>query len=261
MIEFDQITFKTAPAKGAVITIKYTCAVFSPYFTFGSRLGNVLPYSSSFGKDNEASGLYSSAFGFETKASGFASVAQNTGTVAKYAGQTVVGQYNEEAPAHFIVGSGISDKNRHNALEVYSNRVKINSFLFVDNIFFNDYSSPLGTMRSNSPSSAVSVPSGTSTGTDITSLTLSPGKWIISGRIGYDGNATGNRWLCISTTSKTSSIQVSSPACTGGSYTFLSHTLFANITASTTYYLVGMQNSGSALNARTTSYLSAIKIV
>ncbi len=78
-------------------------------------------YSHSEGYRTTASGSCAHAEGHTTEASGYLSHAQNQGTKASSAYQTAIGRYNEEDTNDkyaFIIGKGISDSVRHNALAV-----------------------------------------------------------------------------------------------------------------------------------------------
>lgn len=80
------------------------------------------------GASTEASGHVSHAEGRYTESSGVASHAQNTGTIAQRESQTAIGEYNiadttgadgtVRGDYALIIGNGISDSNRSNALTV-----------------------------------------------------------------------------------------------------------------------------------------------
>ena len=71
------------------------------------------------GWSTEASGYHSHAEGSETLASGNFSHAGGKGTIAVGTAQTAIGKYNfEDSNALFIVGNGISKKDRQNAFVV-----------------------------------------------------------------------------------------------------------------------------------------------
>lgn len=95
--------------------------------------------------------------------------------------------------------------------------------------------------------------------TNICSISLNAGIWIVFGNVRYASNATGRRALTISSTSQGSNeaMFTSTPAI-NGSYTRLNVSGVVISTATTTYYLIGWQNSGAALNA--IGYIRAVRI-
>lgn len=73
------------------------------------------------GNATEANGPYSHAEGLETHAHGLASHTGGEGTIAKGYAQTVIGMYNAVNDTHLlIIGNGLGDTSRRNALEVWS---------------------------------------------------------------------------------------------------------------------------------------------
>lgn len=87
----------------------------------GNQSKAIGQYSHAEGGSTTASGGCAHAQGSGTVASGNSSSANGVGTVASKYAQTVVGRYNKESEALFIVGDGTSDTNRHNAFEVFDN--------------------------------------------------------------------------------------------------------------------------------------------
>lgn len=74
------------------------------------------------GLRSEASGDVAFAEGLDTKASGYYSHAGGLGTIASGVAQTAVGKYNKEnMNAVFVVGTGSSDTDRRNGLQVLTN--------------------------------------------------------------------------------------------------------------------------------------------
>lgn len=97
---------------------------------------------------------------------------------------------------------------------------------------------------------AVSV--ATSTWTDVASITLGAGRWLIWYTVRFNSNATGRRQSVLSDSSgggSAISIQMTN-ACNAvdGTHTYLKAMDFRNLSASTTMYLQAWQNSGSSLS-------------
>ena len=92
-----------------------------------------------------------------------------------------------------------------------------------------------------------SVPSGTDTA--VRSITLSAGKYLIFAHVAYPSNATGRRYTGISTSSTSTisgAVASDSRLPISDGQTRFTMCGYAAPTASTTYYLVCYQNSGSA---------------
>lgn len=104
-----------------------------------------------------------------------------------------------------------------------------------------------------------SVASGTVT--QLGSVTLQPGLYIIQYTCQFASNATGYRQCSFSTTSSsisdTSHLTDSRAAVTGAT-TQTEVVTIINITATTTYYLLAQQNSGSSLTAYPRCYYSKL---
>lgn len=87
------------------------------------------------------------------------------------------------------------------------------------------------------------------TNTNICSVSLSPGIWLVTGRIRFETNTTGHRTAKISTVSADTSSVISTtmmPAFTG-MWTHVTAIRCLSLASQTTVYLVGWQNSGSTL--------------
>ena len=108
----------------------------------------------------------------------------------------------------------------------------------------NNHSSAIGTVK-HAYASAKSVSSGTNT--NLTSISLEAGTWVITGGVRFPNNATGYRRMNISTSSASGWADVQLPTLSGAS-TQLSYTVIVSPTATTTYYLNCYHNAGSALN-------------
>ena len=80
----DMLSFNTAPANGATITVTYKTKEGAKGFTIGTRKASTTigAYSASIGKDNQASFHYAYAEGLETISDGFATHAEGYKTKA-----------------------------------------------------------------------------------------------------------------------------------------------------------------------------------
>ena len=105
----------------------------------------------------------------------------------------------------------------------------------------------------------VNVPSGTYT--LLHQVTLDPGTWTINGSAAYPSNGTGFRVLAVSFDAGTSSASrdggCSVPA-VNGIATVVRSQKIVRITAQSTLYLIGYQNSGSTLSVG--SRIEAVRI-
>ena len=132
----DDITFTNAPADGAAIVVIYSSDTDeAKAFTLGTRASgyyvglmstvegetNVASgyCSHAEGSVTEANGHYSHAEGVYTEANGLGTHAHGLGTTADYAGQTVIGLFNDnQANSLFEIGNGQNNANRSNAFIV-----------------------------------------------------------------------------------------------------------------------------------------------
>lgn len=110
----------------------------------------------------------------------------------------------------------------------------------------------------------VSLASATSGVSNVESITLTAGMWIIIGGVKFTANATGYRRICLSS-SATGNTEINNlafahaPAVSSSMTTMPTFTTIAYITAaSQTYYLNARQNSGSTLTA--TGYMIAYRL-
>lgn len=111
----------------------------------------------------------------------------------------------------------------------------------------NNHSSAIGTVKDAYLSAAKKVPTGTSTGTPLCSISLEAGTWLITAGVRAPANNTGVRVANVSTTSGDASLVVNQQAVQGAN-TQMRFVIATVATATTTYYLNAMQNSGSELN-------------
>lgn len=103
----------------------------------------------------------------------------------------------------------------------------------------------------DSPSD-VSVPSNISAWTELTSLTVSEGTYLVIGYAVFDNNATGLRGVALSTLASPSGIfsrTITLVNAVSGGHTMLSSIRVMSFTSSQTIRVFGRQNSGSALNS------------
>ncbi|WP_136479900.1 hypothetical protein [Cognatitamlana onchidii] len=116
-------------------------AEYSVAFGYNTQAADT--YASSFGAYTEALGYNSSAFGSGTRASGYYSTSFGRETLADSYNQTTVGSYNTnisssaksfvETDPLFVVGNGINDNDRSDALIVLKNgNTEINGVLTID---------------------------------------------------------------------------------------------------------------------------------
>lgn len=95
--------------------------------------------------------------------------------------------------------------------------------------------------------------------TNVTSINVTAGVWVVYANIAWASNATGRRYAYISTASASSNgVRVASCNAVSGGTTYQNIAGVTVLSATTTFYLVGWQNSGAALNA--TGYLRAVRI-
>ena len=210
-----------------------------------------------------ASGVNAHAEGSVTTASGFDAHAQNGGTVASgdyshagglsttagYDSQTTVGRYNDnQSTTAFEIGNGTADNARSNALAVdWSGNVEA-----AGSITAEGHDSPIG-YRAGNNSGTWSVPNSSETNVpsaNLTPLTLTPGVWIVFAQAEFSSNATGRRFIEI-TTSISGNIgrsAVSQNAVSGGSTRMLT-TTYLSLTTTQDVTIRVYQNSGAARSA------------
>ncbi len=134
------------------------------------------------------------------------------------------------------------------------------------NLTLAGHSSPIGAYDSTS-GSVNSMSTGTPTETGVnyrwtgTNFELGEGRYILVGRLSYATNATGRR-VAVWGTSRSSNdivtISLTNAQAVSGAVTNVQSIAIVNVTTTTTYYLMGLQNSGSSLNVN--SYARWIRI-
>lgn len=148
----------------------------------------------------------------------------------------------------------------------YNDNVKIHGGIYPDGNFGN----PLGTIVKQTFGSAITLQSGVwkrlddtrSGSTSLASITLTPGKWLLSPLVRFGNNNAGIRALAVvsnpSASSPSSDIS-SNPS--QGSVTKLTRTWPVEISSNTTFYLYAYQNSGSELAVSASdTVLEAVKV-
>ena len=294
------VSITSAPAKGYVVTATYnTTDSRAKAYTAGNRYSgsNVGGYSFAAGRNVTASGAYSHAEGeytnavgrsshaegnettasglfghaegdnttangstshaegCSTTASGRYSHAQNLGTIAASGNQTAIGKYNvaDDSDEYALIignGTGIADNNRSNALTVdWDGNVECSSF---NGVTFDSAGGIL------SETDTASIP--TSTNSNLASIELTAGTWLVNARAQFPSNATGRRAAKLSTTSADSSNLISTDirnAVSGGTTNIQTERLFA-LSSQSTVYLVVMQDSGGSLSC--TGDIQAVRL-
>ena len=128
----------------------------------------------------------------------------------------------------------------------------------------NSWSSKTGTLKYASLSTDKAVQNNTNT--ELCNITLDAGKWVVVAGIRWATNTAGYRKLNIMGGSAASDLQMTS-APISGNYTQMVFTRIIEVaTNGTTYYLNGMQTSGSQLNALAGgnnwgTYITAVRII
>ena len=96
---------------------------------------------------------------------------------------------------------------------------------------------------------AKTIPTGTNW-TNLCSIKLPPGRYLIYGRVRYSANSSGYRELSITTTSKSySATMIMSQPATPTTYTYMSIMAPLNVTSTKTIYLTTRHNAGTSLTA------------
>ena len=252
------------------------------------------------GEHTYAGGDASHAEGIGTQANGKGSHASGYNTRANGDYQTVIGKhnlaYNPDTTYAFIIGNGNGGSGsgaQSNAFTVeWTGNVNIPSgakyqingtnlsasdvgalpttggsisgnLSLSGTITTGGHSSAIGTVKYAQLTSNKSVSSGT--GTELCSFSLEAGVWVINAGVRWATNSSGWRRANISNTSGATDIQcVVAPV--NGEYTQMNFSRILELSSTTTYYLNGYQNTGSALNALGSSgtnygtFMTAVRI-
>lgn len=288
-------TLTINPSSGAYYSVYYSVTANPPVWTLGSRIGSRGGFSATVGLGNKASGSYSMAVGDRTEATGYASFAQGSesaasgnfsfaqGNTTKATGsaQTVIGKHNAtDSTKAFIIGNGTGadlDPNRkRNALTVdwdgnlvSSGTLKGSGWqgdLNVSGVVYTEgHDTAIGWYDSHY--NTASIASSTSYDKLAASeITLTPGRYVVTGTLGYSGAQTGYRAIGFVTRETGSSTDTTIyesrhivPTIPSTSWrTYVSTTHIISVTTETKIYLTTMQNCGTALS--TDWYIKAIRI-
>ena len=202
------------------------------------------------GLGSEASNTTAHAEGDHALASGQMSHAHGDHTTAQGYAQTVIGRWNlvqgvpdsfDNTDLAFIIGNGTgTGSSRSNAFAVdWKGNTEASGDITVKK-----HVSPIGTVKV-SYASAENV--ATATNTNLTSLSLEAGTWVLTGGVRFPNNGTGYRRMNISTTSASQAADVQLPAVNGAS-TQLAYTVIVSPTSTTTYYLNCYHDAGTTLS-------------
>lgn len=171
----------------------------APYYSLGVRTGTIGNYSVVEGNNNTASGFASHAEGEYAEATGVHAHAQNNGTIARYS-QTVIGEYNVAQGSNtgrssgdlaFIIGNGVSNNARSNALTVdWEGNVKASSFYDTINLSLGSYNAS-GFLTNTGGTIHFSIPTGRvfPNGTTVSSISFDC--------VARVANANGTGYYCI----------------------------------------------------------------
>lgn len=107
-------------------------------------------------------------------------------------------------------------------------------------------------------SSSVSIPDGTSSGTECSSITLQAGKWILLACADWTSNGTGFRQIAFASGANPGRNTAVTTQAITSKEVYQQLQQIVSINAETTYKMYAMQNSGSSLNVA--PYLYAISI-
>lgn len=222
------------------------------------------------GNQTKAIGGDSHAEGWSSEARGARSHAQNERTIALGASQTVVGRFNsvdQNNEYALIIGNGgewdDSFTDPDNPSFDYDDEYTHSNALTVDwdgNVICNEVNGlalqSMGEMVEESGTATLA----SSTNANVVSKQLQPGTWLVNARLQYPSNATGRRAAKLSTTSQDDGNVISSDvrnAVSGGTTQVQTERVFA-FDEATTVYLIGWQNSGSALSC--SGQIQAVRI-
>lgn len=212
------------------------------------------------GQATTASGNRSHAEGHQTTASGLYSHAQGFNTTARGMYQTAIGAWNvlQGAPEDksgsdhaFIIGNGSASGGRSNAFAVAWNGNTTASGTIEDGS--GNRLDTVGTTTAVSDSTKSIANNATTWQATNTTVTLTKGTWLLIGGASFPSNATGKRavrWYNTTSSSAVGDSSVQVPAVSGG-VTLLQSVATVTLTATATYRIELLQNSGSALNCTT----------
>lgn len=122
---------------------------------------------------------------------------------------------------------------------------------------------PLSVLESDLSSAATMAASTWVTHADnsnMPSLTLTTGTWILEGKGVFSSNATGTRILGMDSSDSHSTIDIRAAAATSGTTQTVYSKLIKVTNSSTTFYLSAWQDSGATLTLNTGTYMKAVRI-
>ena len=242
--------------------------VASGYFSHAEGNMTVAAFGSAHaeGEETKALGVAAHSEGYLTIASGYNAHAQGEGTIANRLASTAIGLYNisdtdgnnyTRGNYAFIIGNGTADDARSNALTVD----------WGGNITVNNHSSSIGTMLSHIPD-AISCATGRYY--QLAYLTLDAGVWMID-CVGQfpNTNTTGIRDLFVTTDTSGYNNVTTSPSAygvitrdrrIGAAHIIYCNAHFpVNVESTTTFRLIGYQNSGQTNSVLGRMYAVRIK--
>jgi hypothetical protein len=211
------------------------------------------------GRNSQASGIYSHAENRGSVASGSYSHASGYGTIANHESQFAFGAYNVADPSSAdssnrgnyieIVGKGANDANRSNArtLDWSGNEVLAGDLTINGSTSVGTALSALGTVVTGTTPSSVAVADGTVT--EIESITLEAGTWLVIACADWAANATGYRQIALSAGVNPSRDRaVTTPTAGSGKETYQQIIQIITVNSQTAQKVYAMQNSGSSIN-------------
>ena len=288
-------TLTLNPSSGAYYSVYYSVTANPPIWTLGTRIGGRGGFSAVVGLSNKASGTYSMAIGNQTEATGLASFAsgrwskasgnyafaQGQSTRATGESQTVIGKHNAtDSTKAFIIGNGtgqdLDPNQKRNALTVDWNGNLVASgtlkgsgwqgdLAVSGDIYAGGHDTAIGWYDAHFNSA--SIPSGVSYDKlSASEIELTPGRYVVTGTLGYSGAETGYRAIGFVTRVVGSSADTTIyesrhivPTIPSTSWrTYVSTTHIISVEQKTKIYLTTMQNCGVPLS--TDWYIKAIRI-
>ncbi len=161
-------------------------------------------------------------------------------------GALYIGGQNAILPIN-ITGNATNDGNGNNISNTYLplSGGTLSGNLQAPSLKLGGHTTIVGTVLKASLSAQKTISSEAVT--NIISLELPSGTWVVTGRVRFSANGAGYRRAGFGTTDSEGAIQVQTPAVTGA-VTQLTLTKIIEVSSNTTYYLNAYQNSGSSLN-------------
>ena len=288
-------TLTLNPPSGAYYSVYYSVTANPPVWTLGTRIGSRGGFSAVVGLSNKASGTYSMAIGNQTEATGLASFASGrwskasgdySSAMGRYAlatgeAQTVIGKNNAtDSTKAFIIGNGtgqdLDPNQKRNALTVdwdgnltASGTLKGSGWqgdLSVSGaIYAGGHDTAIGWYDAHYDSASIASSTSYDKLAD-SEITLTPGRYVVTGTASYSGATTGYRAVgfvkrTVGSSADTAiyeSRQIVPTIPSTAWRTNVSTTHIISVEENTKIYLTTMQNCGTALS--TDWYIKAIRI-